>query len=35
MQDRAKIGILTGSSLSGIAGYIVLRFSSRRSRIPM
>ncbi|WP_087003510.1 Na+/H+ antiporter NhaA [Rhizobium sullae] len=31
IQDRAKLGILIGSSVSGIAGYLMLRFSSRRA----
>jgi len=35
IQDRAKLGILIGSSVSGIAGYLMLRFSSRRTRIPI
>jgi NhaA family Na+:H+ antiporter len=35
IQDRAKLGILIGSSVSGIAGYLMLRFSSRRTGIPI
>ncbi|WP_431324838.1 Na+/H+ antiporter NhaA [Rhizobium sp. YTU87027] len=35
IQDRAKLGILIGSSVSGVAGYLVLRFSSRRTGIPI
>jgi NhaA family Na+:H+ antiporter len=29
--DEAKIGILGGSLLSALAGWLVLRFASRRS----
>ncbi|WP_027512788.1 Na+/H+ antiporter NhaA [Rhizobium sullae] len=35
IQDRAKLGILIGSCVSGIAGYLMLRFSSRRARISI
>ena len=34
MQDRVKIGILAGSMLSGISGYLVLKFASRDAPIP-
>jgi NhaA family Na+:H+ antiporter len=30
-QDAAKLGVLTGSVLSGLAGYLVLRFTRRES----
>ena len=30
MQDRAKLGILAGSIIAGIAGYFILRFAPRR-----
>nr|WP_281029306.1 Na+/H+ antiporter NhaA [Rhizobium sullae] len=35
IQDRAELGILIGSCVSGIAGYLMLRFSSRRARISI
>ncbi len=31
LQDEAKIGILTGSLISGLAGYAVLRFAKREA----
>ncbi|MFV3131530.1 Na+/H+ antiporter NhaA [Niveispirillum sp. KHB5.9] len=31
LQDRVKFGILAGSLIAGLAGYLVLRFSHRRS----
>ena len=34
MQDRVKLGILAGSLLSGLLGYVVLRFASRDTPIP-
>ena len=34
MQDRVKFGILAGSLIAGLAGYIVLRFSDRRESSP-
>ncbi|MCX5579464.1 Na+/H+ antiporter NhaA [Kaistia terrae] len=32
LQDRVKLGILFGSAASGIAGYLILRVSSRRGQ---
>lgn len=34
LQDRVKFGILVGSLIAGFAGYLVLRFSHRRSVAP-
>lgn len=34
MQDRVKFGILAGSLIAGLVGYIVLRFSDRRESSP-
>ena len=34
MQDKAKLGILIGSVLSGLAGYLVLRMAPSRSQVP-
>jgi NhaA family Na+:H+ antiporter len=34
MQDRAKLGILAGSMIAGIAGYSILRFAPRRQELP-
>lgn len=34
MQDRAKLGILAGSLVAGIAGYIVLKLAPRRAGSP-
>lgn len=35
LQDRVKFGILAGSLVAGIAGYIVLRFAERRKPSPV
>lgn len=31
LQDKAKLGILGGSLLAGLAGYVILRFAERRT----
>jgi NhaA family Na+:H+ antiporter len=35
MQDRVKFGILVGSLIAGLAGYVVLSLTDRRERSPL